>query len=133
MLEAGKASAAVAPLRKAVALAPKAGLIRIMLGAAELAAGDAGTAIADLRAGLADEPLAAIGYRNLAMAYQQEGKVAEAELATAEGMLIAGDVESARTFARRAQAKFATGSPGWLKADDIISYQSPTKGNVSTE
>jgi predicted Zn-dependent protease len=133
LLEAGKASAAVAPLRKAVALAPKAGLIRIMLGAAELAAGDAGTAIADLRAGLADEPLAAIGYRHLAMAYQQEGKVAEAELATAEGTLIAGDVESARTFARRAQAKFATGSPGWLKADDIISYESPTKGNISTE
>jgi len=125
LLEAGKARAAIAPLRRAVELAPSPGLIRIMLGSAELAAGDPGAAVADLRAGLTAEPLAEIGYRQLAMAYQQQGKVAEAELATAEGHLIAGDIDVARSFARRAQAKFATGSPGWLKADDIIGYQDP--------
>jgi predicted Zn-dependent protease len=108
-----------------VELAPSPGLIRIMLGSAELAAGDASAAVADLRAGLTAEPLAEIGYRQLATAYQQQGKVAEAELATAEGHLIAGDIDVARSFARRAQAKFATGSPGWLKADDIIGYQDP--------
>jgi predicted Zn-dependent protease len=128
LFEAGQARAAVAPLKRAVELAPHPGLIRILLGAAELASGDArqlDSAIAHLRQGLGEEPLAAIGYRHLAMAYQKQGKVAEAELATAEGTLIAGDIESARNFARRAQAKLARGSPGWLKADDIISYEAP--------
>ncbi len=125
LFEAGKAREAIAPLRRAVQLAPSPGLIRILLGSAELAGGDPGAAVADLRTGLDDEPLADVGYRQLATAYQKLGKVADAELATAEGLLIAGDVQEAQAFARRAQAKFATGSPGWLKADDIIGYQDP--------
>ena len=99
-----------------------------MLGSAELAAGDDGLlddAVADLRAGLEQEPLASIGYRQLAMAYQKQGKVAEAELASAEGALIDGDIDTAKNFARRAQAKLKVGSPGWLKADDIVNYESP--------
>ena len=51
--------------------------------------------------------------------------MAEAELASAEGALIDGDIETAKNFARRAQAKFKVGSPGWLKADDIINYEAP--------
>jgi predicted Zn-dependent protease len=131
-LEAGKAREAIAPLQQAVALAPGAGLMRIMLGQAQLATGDAALlddAVANLRAGLDDEPLASIGYRHLAMAYQQQGKVAEAELATAEGLLIDGDIETAQTFAERAQAKFSLGSPGWLQADDIVNYQSPAESD----
>jgi predicted Zn-dependent protease len=125
LLESGKAKEAIAPLRQAVALAPNPGLIRIMLGGAELAAGMTDEAVADLRTGLEAEPLASIGYRQLAMAYQQKGRVADAELASAEGALIDGDIETARNFARRAQAKFDVGSPGWLNADDIINYESP--------
>ena len=46
-------------------------------------------------------------------------------------MLVAGDVKGAQGFAKRAQAKFKTGSPGWLQADDIISYKPPGKpGNA---
>ena len=131
-LESGKPREALAPLQQAVALAPGAGLIQIMLGQAQLATGDAGlldNAVANLRAGLEDEPLASIGYRHLAIAYQQQGKVAEAELASAEGALIDGDVETAQAFAKRAQAKFSTGSPGWLQADDIINYKAPAETN----
>jgi len=125
LLEAGKAKEAIGPLRQAVALAPRPGLIRIMLGGAELAAGSIDEAVEDLRAGLKQEPLASIGYRQLAMAYQQQGKVADAELASAEGALIEGDIDTAENFARRAQAKFSIGSPGWLQADDIINYEGP--------
>ncbi len=125
LFEAGKAREAIAPLRRAVQLAPSPGLIRILLGSAELAGGDPGAAVADLQAGLNKEPLSDVGYRQLATAYQKLGRVADAELATAEGLLIAGDIQEAQAFARRAQAKFATGSPGWLKADDIIGYQDP--------
>lgn len=126
LLESGKARQAVAPLRQAVALAPNAGLIRIMLGHALLETGDAGlldAAVSTLITGLNSEPLASVGYRHLATAYQKQGKVAEAELASAEGLLIIGDIESAKNFARRAQAKFSRGSPGWLKAEDIIAYE----------
>jgi predicted Zn-dependent protease len=129
LLESGKAREAIAPLRQAEALAPDAGLIRIMLGHALLQTGDAAQlddAVANLIAGLHSEPLASDGYRHLATAYQRQGKVAEAELQSAEGLLIEGDIDNAKNFARRAQAKFSRGSPGWLKADDIINYESPT-------
>jgi predicted Zn-dependent protease len=128
LLEAGHASEAIAPLRQAVALAPEAGLIRIMLGHALLQTGNDAQlddAVANLIHGLGSEPLASDGYRHLATAYHRQGKVAEAELATAEGLLIDGDIDSAKVFAQRAQAKFSRGSPGWLKADDIISYEDP--------
>jgi len=54
-----------------------------------------------------------------------QGRAGDAELATAEGLLIEGDIEGAKNFARRAQGRFGVGSPGWLKADDIINYESP--------
>jgi predicted Zn-dependent protease len=130
LLESAKPREAIGPLRQALALAPDAGLIQIMLGQAQLAADDPAMlddAVANLKAGLAKEPLASIGYRHLAMAYQKQGKVAEAELATAEGLLIDGDVESAQNFAERAKAKFPRGAPGWLKADDITNYQGPER------
>lgn len=132
LLESGHAQEAVAPLRKAVALAPRAGLIQIMLGHALLQTGNDNQldeAISNLIAGLNSEPLSSDGYRYLASAYQRQGKVADAELQTAEGLLIDGDVESAKNFARRAQAKFSRGSPGWLKAEDIIGYQMPGMTN----
>jgi predicted Zn-dependent protease len=128
LLESGKAREALAPLARAVSLAPEAGLIRILYGHALLETGDDALldeAIRTLRAGLADEPLAATGYRLLATALQRQGKPAEAELAIAEGLLVDGDIESARNFAARAQAKLSRGSPGWLKADDILSYDAP--------
>jgi predicted Zn-dependent protease len=132
LFESGKAREAIAPLRKAASLAPRPGLIRIMLGSAELGTSDGGlldNAVADLRAGLAEEPLASIGYRQLAIAYQHQGDVADAQLASAEGSLIEGDIDLAKNFAKRAQAQLKVGSPGWLKADDIVNYEAP---DVST-
>jgi predicted Zn-dependent protease len=132
LLESGHAAEAIAPLRQAVALAPRAGLIRVMLGHALLQTGNdgqLGEAISNLITGLDMEPLASDGYRYLATAYQRQGKVADAELRTAEGLLIDGDIKSAKSFAHRAQAKFSRGSPGWLKAEDIISYRIPGMTN----
>jgi predicted Zn-dependent protease len=128
LLEAGKARKAIAPLRKAVSLAPKPGLIRIMLAHALIETGDAKylkEAIGNLKAGLAEEPLAAIGYRHLSTAYARQGRIAEAELATAQGQLIDGNVKAAQSYAKRAQAKLKRGTPSWLQADDIIAYKVP--------
>lgn len=128
LLESGRARDAVAPLREAVSLAPRAGLVRILLGQALLATDDPallGEAVANLRTGLDAEPFAAAGHRHLAIALQKQGRVADAELAIAEGLLIEGDVDAARGFARRAQAKLTAGTPAWLQADDIINYKMP--------
>jgi predicted Zn-dependent protease len=128
LLESGKARKAIAPLRKAASLAPKPGLIRIMLGHALLQTGNAknlNDAIGNLKAGLAQEPLAAIGYRHLSTAYARQGRIAEAEVATAQGLLIEGDVKAAHNYAKRAQAKLKRGTPPWLQADDIIAYKIP--------
>jgi len=128
LLESGKAKASIAPLRKAVALAPNAGLIRILLGHAMLETGDRkllNDAVGNLRKGLNSEPLAADGYRFLATALAQQGRVADAEVATARGLLIKGQIKSAKNYAKRAQAKLKRGTPGWLQADDILSYKVP--------
>ncbi len=128
LLEAGKAREAIAPLRKAASLAPSPGLIRILLGHALLQTGNAKylkDAIGNLKAGLAEEPLAAIGYRHLSTAYAHQGRIAEAEVATAQGLLIEGDVKAAHNYAKRAQAKLKRGTPAWLQADDIIAYKIP--------
>ncbi|HMB48964.1 MAG TPA: M48 family metalloprotease, partial [Afifellaceae bacterium] len=128
LLEGGKANAAIAPLRKSVSLAPRAGLIRILLGHAQLETGNKGLldeAVQNLRTGLQQEPLASVGYRHLATAYARQGRIGDAELATARGHLIDGQLKTAQTYAKRAQAKLKRGSPGWLQADDILSYKLP--------
>jgi predicted Zn-dependent protease len=61
----------------------------------------------------------------LSMAYFRKGENAKAQLAAAEGLFVAGKYVEARTQAARAQAQFKQGTPGWLKADDILTYRPP--------
>lgn len=128
LFEAGQARAALGPLRRAVELAPKAGLIRIMLAQALLNTEDnrqLDEAISHLRQALAEEDSSALGYRQLATAYGRKGMIADAELASAQAYLYEGKVELAKQQATRAKAKFKPGTPAWLKADDIINFQPP--------
>ncbi len=64
-------------------------------------------------------------YRHLSTAYAQQGRITEAEVATAQGYLIEGDIKTAQNYAKRAQAKLKRGTPPWLQADDIIAYKLP--------
>lgn len=128
LLETGRPREALAPLRKAVSLAPKAALIRIMLGQALVASDDPAVvdeAIGELTRGLAAEPNAGLAYRHLASAHARRGEVAMADLATARGLMADGDLANARRYAARAQSKLKTGTPAWLQADDIVSYKPP--------
>jgi len=128
LLETGKPRDAVAPLRKAVALAPNAGLIRVMLGQALVGTGDAkltDEAIAALTKGIGDDPDQPVGYRHLAIAYARKDNIPLADLASAQGSFASGDIETAKKYAMRAQEKLKTGSPAWLRADDIITYKAP--------
>src|SRR6516164_5266776 len=131
LLESGKPADAIAPLRKAVQLSNNAPLIEMLLGQA-LVGTDNKTytdeAIRILRAAVGREPEAPIGYTQLAMAYGRKGDYAEADLASAQAAYLRGDNKTARELATRAKTRFAVGTPGWVKADDIVAAK-PPRGN----
>lgn len=126
----GRGAEAVAPLREAVSLAPDESLTRIMLAQALLGSNDrrnADEAITVLRQALVTENTHALGYRLLSQAYGRKQLIAQADLASAQSSLYSNDLERAKTFAARAKSKFKRGTPGWIKADDILSYQPPKR------
>ncbi len=128
LLEGGRPAEAIASLRRAAALAPNATLIRVMLAQALIATGEAKVsdeALALLRAAMPREPDMPEVYVQLAMAHGRKGEYAEADLASAQAALARGDVKTARELAGRAKIRFPTGSPGWVKADDIYSFKPP--------
>ena len=55
------------------------------------------------------------------MAYGRKGDYAQADLASAQAAFLRGDNKTARDLASRAKTRFAIGTPGWVKADDIVS------------
>jgi predicted Zn-dependent protease len=123
LLEAGRPLEAIAPLRKAVKLSDNAPLIEMLLGQALIASDNKAyteEAITILRAAVERETEAPVGYAQLAMAYGRKGDFAQADLASAQAAYLRGDNKTAREIAARAKTRFAVGSPGWIKADDII-------------
>lgn len=123
LLEGGRPVEAIPPLRKAAQLSQRAPLIEMLLGQALVASDNkayAQEAVTILRAALAREPEAAAGYTQLAMAYGRKGDLAEADLAAAQAAYLRGDGKTARDLASRAKTRFAVGTPGWVKADDIV-------------
>ena len=123
LLEGGKPAEAIAPLRKAVQLSNNAPLIEMLLGQALVATDNKAytdEAIAILRAAVSRETEAPLGFAQLAMAYGKKGDFAEADLASAQAAYLRGDNKTARDLAARAKTRFAVGTPGWVKADDIV-------------
>ena len=123
LLEGGKPAEAIAPLRKAVQLSNNAPLIEMLLGQALVGTDNKAyteEAIAILRAAVSRETEAPLGYTQLAMAYGRKGDYAEADLASAQAAYLRGDNKTARELASRAKTRFAIGTPGWVKADDIV-------------
>ncbi len=128
LLEAGRPRQAVEPLRRAISIKPKSGLIRMMLGEALVATGDNALldqALTELRQATAYEPSAPKAYRNLAVAYGRKGMNAEADVASAQSYFHSGDYTTAKQLAARAKSQLKVGSPGWLRADDIVNFRPP--------
>ncbi|MBR0796806.1 M48 family metallopeptidase [Bradyrhizobium jicamae] len=124
LLEGGRPLEAIAPLRRAVQLSSNAPLIEMLLGQALVASDNKAyteEAINMLRAAVAREPEAPLGFTQLAMAFGRKGDYAEADLASAQAAYLRGDNKTARDLASRAKTRFAIGTPGWVKADDIVS------------
>jgi predicted Zn-dependent protease len=126
LVENGRAAEAIPPLRRAADLAPNATPIRVLLAQALVATRDpkaAAEAIPLLRVAITREPDMPDGYNQLALAYGEKGDYAEADLASAQAALANGDVKTARELAARAKVRFPTGSPGWVRADDIVTFK----------
>ncbi|MBI5265123.1 MAG: M48 family metallopeptidase [Bradyrhizobium sp.] len=128
LLESGKPAEAIAPLQKAVQLSGSAPLMEMLLGQALVGTENKAytdEAIRILRAAVMREPEAPLGYMQLAMAYGRKGNYAEADLASAQAAYLRGDNKTARELATRAKTRFAIGTPGWVKADDIVTAKPP--------
>ncbi len=132
LLEGGHPMEAIPPLRRAVALAPTPTLIQILLAQALVASNDAklsDEAIPVLREALIKEPEDGDAYTTLAMAYGRQNDYADADLASAQAAFAHGDNKTARELAERAKQRFPVGSPGWVRADDIVAFNKNLKTN----
>lgn len=128
LMEAGRAGQSLPSLRRAVALAPGALPIKVMLGHALVGTGnpaDAKEATMLLTQAVQRDDDYAEAWQYLAMAYERRGDTPNSQLAAAQALFLQGNMVAARTQADRAQKQFKPGSPGWLKADDILNYRPP--------
>jgi predicted Zn-dependent protease len=133
LLESGHPEEAIAPLRRAVQLAPNPALIQILLAQAIVASNNAklsDEAIGMLRAALIKEPESADAYDQLALAYGRKSDLPEADLASAQSAMLRGDNKTARELAARAKMRFPVGSPGWVKADDIVAFNKSRQNSL---
>ena len=123
LIKLNKPKDAGAAYQRAMKLDPlKSSTIQVAYGQSLLLSGETEGAKKQLLAALQRDKDNFMGYQFLAQAYGQTGDVANAELSTADMNFYGGNLQEAKIFAARAQKKFKTGTPGWLRADDIINY-----------
>lgn len=131
LMKANQPKAAAEAYARAASLDPaKSGLLPVSQGQALMAVGTPDSlkkAVAQISSGLARDRENISGYRYLAQAYGELGDVSNAELATAEGYFYQGAYKDAKIFAMRAQKTMKRGTPGWLRAQDIINYRTSGK------
>lgn len=131
LIKANKADAAAKAFAKAARFDPhRSGLLQAGYGQALVATGNPANlkkAIGVLKKSIAADRENPGSYQLLAQAQGRLGNVAEAELATAESHFYSGKFQDAKIFATRAQMKMKRGSPGWLRAEDIIEFKIPGK------
>jgi predicted Zn-dependent protease len=128
LMKANRPDDAAAAYARAVSLDPaKSGILPVSYGQALMAAGEPKKAVGQIQIGLSRDQENGAAYRYLAQAYGQLGDVGKAELATADGYFYGGDYKNATIFAMRAQKVLKTGSPDWIRAQDIISSGTPRK------
>lgn len=131
LIKANKADAAAKAYARATKLDPrKTGLLQAGYGHALVASGKQANlkkAVGILKKAIAADRENPASYHLLAQAQGRLGNIPAAELATAEGHFYSGKFQEAKIFATRAQLKMKRGTPGWLRAADIIEFKIPGK------
>lgn len=128
LLEGGDPKRAIAPFRKALSFKPNEPQFLVWLGYALVGANEQSylpEAEKILKRAIQMDENSGIAYSQLAIAHGRQGERAEADLATAKGLMVRGDFEAAKRYAARAQKSLKRGSPAWLQADDIVAYKTP--------
>ena len=123
LLESRQPERALPEYRRAVALAPNEPLIKAGLGRTllQFRTKSADTEALDILQDARSDDLAdAAVLRDLATAYERAGDTGMATLSTAERYALVGNVKSAVSLAARAASILPEGSPGWLRAQDIL-------------
>ncbi|MEM7496390.1 MAG: M48 family metalloprotease [Pseudomonadota bacterium] len=128
LYEAGDARGAEPLYRRASALAPHEPLLLAGLGRMLLAIGGEANereALGVLAEARRADPADSSMMRDLAIAYDRAGDRGMATLVTAERYALNGRVRDARLHAGRAEQVLPQGSPGWLRAQDILAMKIP--------
>lgn len=124
LFETGKIEPAIVAYKKAVALLPKAPLIRLSLGQALLesnAPKSTDEAIKNLSAVVAIDAQIPIAWQFLATAYGKANNIPMADYAMAEYYQLIGKTADARRLAERAVDKVPAGTPAAQHLQDILS------------
>lgn len=124
-LESGQSAAAIAPLKKSLSLLPNNGLIQLLYAQALLDREDGPSAkealilLKKARKTEIDTPQV---YRLMAKSYAISGDPLRADLAIAEASMLTGDRALAIQKAKALQDQFKTGTPEWLRVNDILNF-----------
>jgi len=123
LFESGKAAEAIAPYEKSVDLLSDSPLLQVGLAQAMLATERpelTQPAVDHLEKSLRYDRENSFAFHQLAIGYSRLGDRGMAELSTAERYYIAGNLPQAKQHAYRAQEYLSSGSPNWLRAQDIM-------------
>jgi predicted Zn-dependent protease len=123
LFENGRTVESVAAYRQAVKLRPDLPLLRIGLAQSLIETNEAANnaeAIQHLEVATGLEPRNLQGWRLLTVAYGRNDQLPMVALAQAEIAMLQGDDKKAKDYARRAQDGLPPGSPGALRAEDIL-------------
>ncbi len=132
LLEGGDPKSAIAPFRKALSFKPNEPQFLVWLGYALVGSNNPAylpEAERVLKRAIQRDENSGVAYSQLAIAHGRQGERAEADLATAKGLMVRGDFDAAKRYATRAQKSLKRGSPAWLQADDIVAYNPPNASN----
>ena len=127
LVDFGRVREALPSYQKAINLKPDAALIRIALAHAQIeTAGNNNAALQEAIKNLIlaqkQEPKSTRVHRLLATAYGRMGDEPRAKLHLAEEALLQGKKDYAKSQAEIAKKGLKTGSPDWIRADDILNY-----------
>ncbi len=129
LLEGGNPKGAIPSFRKALAIKPNETQFMVWLGYALVGANNPSylpEAERVLKKAIQRDPNSGVAYAQLAIAHGRQGERAEADLATAKGLMVRGDFGAAKRYAARAQKSLKRGSAAWLQADDIVAFKPPS-------
>jgi predicted Zn-dependent protease len=122
LFESGRPRESIEPLRRAVQLTGNDPLIASIFGHALIATEDAAhleEAEAVLRAAVAKDRENPAAWYQLGVVYGARGDIPRARLASAEQQVMSGRPREALQNAEAAERSLPTGSPDWLRAQDV--------------